>query len=616
MGRELITTRQKQVLSIIYNWIKSSGFPPSFNELKDELDISSNQTILDHLANLEKKKLIKREEGSARGIKILSKGYGVLGVNQLIPVVGTTAAGSFIEAIEEMENWEELSQEVAKLNDDLMIVKVSGDSMINAGINDGDFVLIKRTNSFKKGDIVLAQDSDGTTLKRIIFERGKYLLKAENPKYEKIELSEETEIIGILEKKYLKENLLKDKESFNVLIRRPNGNGKTPYSTTDLFAQKKIDLPITTDPLVLVGDVIEKLRLIPDKSISVVVTSPPYWNLRDYETDGQIGREKNPKDYIEKIVNVGDEILRVLKDNGAYFLNIGDTYVDKNLQMIPQRVAIEMQNRGWLLRNQIIWHKPDHMPSPVKSRFTNTYEPIYFFTKNDWEKRVHFDIDSVRVPHKTENIQGPKRQNYNGKFLGNEKNIGASPGARMSISEPKYTLKRKVELPQNLIADYLKKWRIKSDLTVKQIDKLLSYTHTAGHWFRKDAGGSLPLPEDWEKLKEILKFDNKYDKEMTETELVLQVVRNHPNGKNPGDLWEINTAKNTFAHFAVFPEEIPRMAIKSCCPPNGIVLDPFAGSGTTGRIAKELNRKSILIEIQDKYLDIIKKRCGKINIIK
>jgi len=613
---QTITKRQKDLLRIIYDYIKDTGYPPVFEEMRESLNVSSNQSVIDLLSALEKRKIIQREEGSARSIRIFKKGFKILGVNPLVPFVGTTSAGSFIEAIEEVASWKELSQEISELSDNLMIVKINGDSMINAGINDGDMVLIKRTNNFKLGDIVLVQNSEGTTLKRIIFEKGTHFLKPENQKYKKIRLTEDTKIMGILERKYINDNLLKDKESFNVLIRRSNGNGKIHQPVADLFVQKKIDLPTTTDPLVLVGDVVENLKLIPDKSISVVVTSPPYWNLRDYETDGQIGREKNPKEYIEKIVNVGNEILRVLKDDGAYFLNIGDTYVDRNLQMIPQRVAIEMQNRGWLLRNQIIWHKPDHMPSPVKSRFTNTYEPIYFFTKNDWEKRVHFDIDSVRVPHKTENIQGPKRQNYNGKFLGNEKNIGASPGARMSISEPKYTLKRKIELPQNLIADYLKKWRIKSGLTVKQIDKLLGYTHTAGHWFRKDAGGSLPTPEDWKKLKRILKFDSKYDKEMTETELALQVVKNHPNGKNPGDLWEINTAKNGFAHFAIFPEEIPRMAIKSCCPPDGIVLDPFGGSGTTAKVAKELNRKSILIEIQSKFLNIIKKRCGKIIIIR
>ncbi len=397
--------------------------------------------------------------------------------------------------------------------------------------------------------------------------------------------------------------------SYNVLIKRVKENEKS--SESDF-----VSLPVDTVPNLLLGDVVEQLNRIPDKSISVVVTSPPYWNLRDYEVENQIGKEKSPQEYVEKMIKVGDEILRILRDDGAYFLNVGDSYVDKNLQMIPSRIAIGMQNRGWLLRNQIIWYKPDHMPSPVKTRFSNTYEPVFLFTKNDWEKKVRFDIDAIRIPHKTQGkIQKPKGDAYNGKFRGNEKNIGASPGARMSVSEEKYTLKRKKELPLNIICDYLRSWREKRKIGVQEIDKIFKYKHTAGHWFRKDAGGSLPLSDDWLKLKKILNFDDKYDKEMIETHLVLQVVQNHPNGKNPGDLWRINTAKTGYEHFAVFPEEIPRMAIKSCCPPEGIVLDPFAGSGTTGKVAKELGRKSILIELQSEFIKIIKKRCGEIKIL-
>lgn len=405
----------------------------------------------------------------------------------------------------------------------------------------------------------------------------------------------------------------KIENSFNVLIQK--GFKKSNSSIRNIF-QEYIELPYDEVPIVLVGDVITQLKRIPDKSISVIVTSPPYWNLRDYEHKGQIGTEKAPSEYVKKLIEIGNELLRVLKDDGAYFLNIGDSYIDKSLQMIPQRIAIGMQENGWLLRNQIIWYKPDHMPSPNKSRFTNTYEPIYYFTKNDWEKKVYFNLDAIRVPHKSEfNIQNPKNGNYNGKFLGNEKNIGASPGARMSVSKDKYTLKRKYYVAQKTIAEYLKYWRDKRGYTVKQIDKMLGYPHTAGHWFRKDAGGSLPTVEDWIKLKRILLFDDKYDKEITETEYVLQVVQNHPKGKNPGDLWEINTAKTPYEHFSVFPEKIPKIAITSCCPKDGIVLDPFAGSGTTGKVARELKRKSILIDIQKQFLPIIKDRCGGIKIL-
>lgn len=406
-------------------------------------------------------------------------------------------------------------------------------------------------------------------------------------------------------------------------------------------------IPPDTVPLVLLGDVLHWLNKIPSESISCIVTSPPYWNLRDYYIEGQIGQEKTPDEYIDKLLEVSKELLRILKKDGAYFLNIGDTYVDKGLQMIPQRLAYRMTNEikilgknrrkiGWLLRNQIIWYKPDHMPSPAKTRFTNTYEPIFFFTRDDWEKEVYFDLDKIRVPYKSDwedksiglpdelseeeyknllpEIEKKNRElGYDGKFKGHEGNIGASPGGRASVTGINYVKKRKTELPQEVICDYLREWRRKRGIPVKEIDRKLSYAHTAGHWFRKDAGGSLPTPEDWLNLKKLLGFDNKYDREMTETHYVLQVIRKHPNGKNPGDLWEMKTAKFNNNHFAVFPEELPRKVILSCCPPDGVVLDPFAGSGTTAKVSLELGRKSIMIELQPEFAAIIKERCGEIR---
>jgi len=306
------------------------------------------------------------------------------------------------------------------------------------------------------------------------------------------------------------------------------------------------------------------------------------------------------------------------------------------------------------LRNQIIWYKPDHMPSPFKTRYTNTYEPIYFFTRDDWEKKVYFNLDAIRVPYKSKGENNKTKQlsvgfensflgkdinsdlpdelneeeynkllpqikkknrenNYDGKFKGHENNIGASPGGRSSVIGINYIKKRKSEVQQEIICDYLRFWRKKKGISVKEIDEKLGYAYTAGHWFRKDAGGSLPTPEDWVKLKKILEFDDKYDKVMTETHYVLQSIKRHPDGKNPGDLWKMKCAKLEKAHFSVFPEELPRNAILACCPPDGIVLDPFAGSGTTGKVAKELKRKSIMIELQPQFIDIIKERCGKIE---
>ena len=121
--------------------------------------------------------------------------------------------------------------------------------------------------------------------------------------------------------------------------------------------KEKISLPQNTKPLILIGDIIERLKDIPDKSINLIVTSPPYWGQRDYGIKGQIGNEQTSEEYIKKMLDVADELKRVLTDDGAYFLNIGDKYADKNLQMVPFKLAIETQKRGWAIRNVLIWQK-------------------------------------------------------------------------------------------------------------------------------------------------------------------------------------------------------------------------------------------------------------------
>lgn len=399
-----------------------------------------------------------------------------------------------------------------------------------------------------------------------------------------------------------------------------------------------IEVPKTTRPLILIGDVIEKLREIPEKSVDLVVTSPPYWKQRDYGIKGQIGQESTPKQYIERMIKVGRELKRVLKDTGSYFLNVGDKYVNKSLQMVPFKLATEMQKSGWTIRNVIVWYKPNHMPSSFKDRLTNTWEPVFHFVKATgkyYARRYYVDLDPIRFPHEYEEDTGIDlpltlseeeyqeykaqveeklaRNKYRGKFKGHERNRGASPGARLSLFGEYYTKQRVQEITHELgteIIKYLRKWRKKKDITPKEIDRILGKKDTAGHWFRLDPGRSIPRPEDWWKLKEILRFDDKYDKIVAETHYVLQTVRPHPKGKNPGDMWSIPLERFPEAHFSIFPTELPRRIIKAFCPPGGLVLDPFAGSGTTGKAAMELGRRSILVDIKAEYIELIKKRCG------
>lgn len=172
-------------MQILYNYINGSGFPPTLADLREELKVSSNQSVLDALALLESKEMIKREEGSARAIKILEKGFKELGVNPMISVVGSTSCGSFVEAIEQSGTWQTVSDEIEQLNN-VYFIKARGDSMIDAGIDDGDLVLIRDSKEFTSGKIVLVETLYGTMIKRFIAQNKSpfRFLKPENPKYD------------------------------------------------------------------------------------------------------------------------------------------------------------------------------------------------------------------------------------------------------------------------------------------------------------------------------------------------------------------------------------------------------------------------------------------------
>jgi repressor LexA len=187
-----LTQKQKKVLEMIYNSIYASGFPPTLADLKDELGVSSNQSVLNFLEILEKKECIKREEGQARGIQILPLGYKEIAKDPLVKMAGYSAAGPYIQSFAEPFIFFPIAAKVIeneKINqakDDVFIIQVMGDSMINAGIDDGDNLLIKKSKEYKSGDIVLAETDNGATVKRFIAEGGKRYLQPENPNYERM----------------------------------------------------------------------------------------------------------------------------------------------------------------------------------------------------------------------------------------------------------------------------------------------------------------------------------------------------------------------------------------------------------------------------------------------
>lgn len=198
---QVITSRQRQTLEIIYRSLRDFGYPPTLAELKESLKVKSNQAVLDFLKILENKKLIKRNEGAARGLILLKKGFEVLKQQFLLPIAGTSYAGAMTETVEATDNWRSSSGNV-RIDEETFLIEISGDSMIGAGINDGDHLVAKPSTEFVNCDIVLARVGDQTTVKRLVTQNHPpyVFLKPENPKYDIILFTEgmkmEAKIVG------------------------------------------------------------------------------------------------------------------------------------------------------------------------------------------------------------------------------------------------------------------------------------------------------------------------------------------------------------------------------------------------------------------------------------
>lgn len=299
------------------------------------------------------------------------------------------------------------------------------------------------------------------------------------------------------------------------------------------------------------GDALNVLKTLDPESVDCIVTSPPYYGLRDYGVGGQIGQEKTPQQYIENLMKIFDECKRVLKKTGSCWVNIGDSYggtgskgnhkdpkyrlgrngqsvsisaklSPKSLLAIPERFVIAMSDSGWIRRNTIIWHKPNCMPSSAKDRFTVDFEYFYFFTKS---KKYYFETQYE--PHK--DPRDPEKK-------GSKRSLGS----------------------KNLMYN-LKGQRSHS-------------FHQEGKIFRYDEKGRLKR-----------------------------------------SVWKITLQPFKDAHFAVFPEKLVETPIRACCPPppNGVVLDPFMGSGTVGVVAKKQGKNYMGIELNPDYIEIAKRRIPK-----
>ena len=299
------------------------------------------------------------------------------------------------------------------------------------------------------------------------------------------------------------------------------------------------------------GNSLEVLKTMDEQSVHCCVTSPPYWALRNYDVDGQLGQEETPEEYVENLVDILREVKRVLRDDGTLWLNLGDSYVGsgdkgkhkdnkdrknrngqviaknnkvqglkpKDMVGIPWRVAFALQADGWYLRSDIIWHKNNPMPMPLKDRPTSSHEYIFLLSKSP---KYYYDKDAILEP-----LLDPDRKDKGKSGFGGLKHT----------SQP---------------------------------DKTTNPTYSG----------------------------NKYD------------ATKHK-GKNKRDVWTVGTAHYKGSHVAVYPPKLIEPCILAGCPYGGTVLDPFSGSGTTGVVALQNGKKYIGIELNPEYVKLSEDRIAK-----
>ena len=320
-------------------------------------------------------------------------------------------------------------------------------------------------------------------------------------------------------------------------------------------SRRKEGVPIQLDHI-YTGDCLEVLKTLPDESVHCCITSPPYYALRDYGVDGQIGREATPKEYISRLTEVFAEVRRVLRSDGTLWLNISDTYAGKGNQGgyvdaknpkgrngqavalnykvegckpkdmigIPWMLAFSLRDSGWYLRNDIIWMKENPMPESVKDRCARCYEHIFLFSKS---RKYFFDYKAISEP--------------------------IAPGTASRLKRGvKGSNKYGEPIPGQAKQQTINLCREHGEITDGMINPL----------------------------------------------------------RNKRDVWIINTVPFKGGHYAAYPPKLVETCLLAGCPKDGVVLDPFMGSGTTGMVAKQLDRHYIGIELNPEYKELAEARIG------
>ena len=331
-------------------------------------------------------------------------------------------------------------------------------------------------------------------------------------------------------------------------------------------------------PLFIWGDALAVLKQLPAEAIDFCMTSPPYWNKREYAHQG-IGLENTYQEYIANLLAVFVQIKRVLKPTGSFWLNIGDTYFNKTLAGIPWRVALTMTDeQGWILRNSVIWNKVKGGLDNTQDRLRNVHEHIFHFVKVP--RDYYYNIDGIRSePGKTKVVNG---------------SIVSATG----VSGVRY--RRQIELSTSLTDDEKKAaMRALGDMLAKvSLGEIADFRMIIRNQQRATHSESERVSGRARELKEKGFYFLVY----------------HPEGSKPGDVWDIlpeDTQKRT-EHFAPYPADLCKIPILATCPPGGIVLDPFCGTGTTMYVAQNLERKSVGIDLSTEYLQIAEERCMRL----
>ena len=354
------------------------------------------------------------------------------------------------------------------------------------------------------------------------------------------------------------------------------------------------------------GDSLEVLKSLEKESIDMVITSPPYFNLRNYGNDAEIGKEDTVDEYINNLISVFNECHRVLKKEGSCWVNIDDVYIKQGLAGVPDRFKLAMIENGWVCRNEIIWHKPNAMPSSAKTRFNNDYEKLFFFTK---EKNYYFETQYEPLKSKISN--GKKRNIKESKYESSEQETSVRQGMNRKRGSKLIYLRKNLPSQEEFVAFMRARTTIEQLASNTEIKKT-----TIDHWFRRDKSGfAYPSVEDWNAIKwlvddfsiEFAEIDEKLNDVTVETDDILKNVKDK---RIKRAVWSINTKPFKGGHFAPYPEELVETPIKASCPIGGTVLDPFMGSGTTGVVAKRLKRNFIGIDINEQYIPIAAERIG------